>query len=86
MKLLIGEAPVIVLRGRFGDGNSSVLNLLREDLRDNAIVVSFSTWLPGSEATLTTELLQEISKECRKEYYLPGYETSFRQVFKGFLC
>ena len=84
VKLLVGEAPVIALRGGFGDGKSSVLNLLLDDLRGHAIVVSFSTWLPGSEATLTTELLRDVSKECHRHYYLPGLRQAFIKYSKVF--
>jgi hypothetical protein len=77
VQLLIGEVPVIALRGKFGEGKSSVLNLLRDDLKPHAIVVSFSSWLPGSEATLTNELFHDIAKECRKRYYIPGLRKAF---------
>ncbi len=86
VQLLIGEVSVIALRGKFGEGKSSVLNLLQEDLRPQAIVVSFSSWLPGSEATLTKELFHDIAKECRKRYYIPGLRkalTRYGAIFSA---
>jgi predicted KAP-like P-loop ATPase len=80
IKLLISKAPVIALFGGFGSGKSSVLNLLREHLMGKAIVVSFSTWLPGSQETLTSYLLSDIASECQKEYIVPGLRKSARRI------
>ena len=86
IQLLVGEVSVIALQGKFGEGKSSVLNLLQEDLRPHAIVVSFSSWLPGSEETLTKELFHDIGKECRKRYYIPGLRkalTRYATIFSA---
>jgi hypothetical protein len=80
VKLLISKAPVIALFGEFGSGKTSVLNLLREHLSGKAIVVSFSTWLPGSQETLTSYLLSDIASECQKEYVVPGLRRSARRI------
>jgi predicted KAP-like P-loop ATPase len=69
--ILVLQAPVIALEGEYGDGKSSVLNLLRERLEGHAVVVSFKTWLPGSENTLVKDLFSDISAECRRAYYVP---------------
>lgn len=69
--ILVSEAPVIALEGEYGDGKSSVLNLLRERLEGHAIVVFFKTWLPASERTLVRDLFSDISTECRRVYYVP---------------
>lgn len=80
IKLLISKAPVIALFGEFGSGKTSLLNLLREHLARKAIVVSFSTWLPGSQETLTSYLLSDIASECQKEYIVPGLRSSARSL------
>jgi AAA domain len=76
VKLLISKAPVIALFGEFGSGKTSILNLLREHLVGKAIVVSFSTWLPGSQETLTSYLMADIANECQKQYMVPGLRKS----------
>jgi hypothetical protein len=76
VKILISKAPVIALFGEFGSGKTSVLNLLREHLEGQAIVVSFSTWLPGSQETLTSYLMADIANECQKQYMVPGLRKS----------
>lgn len=78
--LLISRTPVLALLGRFGSGKSSILNLLAKHLSDKAVVVSFSTWLPGSGDTLSSYLLEDISKECRKLYVAPGIRRSARKL------
>src|SRR5579863_1724300 len=48
------RAPVIALTGTYGDGKTSVLNLLAKALeaRKDVACVRFSTWLPMDEKTL----------------------------------
>jgi hypothetical protein len=79
-KLLIAKSPVLALFGEFGSGKSSALNLLREHLGGKAIVVSFSTWLPGSQETLTAYLLADIASQCQKHYVVPGLSKSARRL------
>jgi hypothetical protein len=73
---MIAKTPVIALSGPFGSGKTSTLNLLREHLGNKAITVSFSTWLPGSQQTLTSYLLADIANECKKQYVVPGLSQS----------
>jgi hypothetical protein len=80
VKIMIGKAPVITLTGPFGSGKTSTLNLLREHLANTAIVVSFSTWLPGSAETLATYLMADIAEECNKKYIVPGLRQSTRRL------
>jgi hypothetical protein len=65
------RTPVVALHGGLGDGKSSVLNLLRNAVEGQAIVVSFSAWLPGSETTLAADLFKDIATECRKLVNVP---------------
>jgi hypothetical protein len=83
IKLMISKSPVLALFGQFGSGQTSILNLLREHLADKAIVVSFSTWLPGSQETLTAYLLSDIANECHKQYVVPGLRKSAQRLAKA---
>jgi hypothetical protein len=83
VKLMISKSPVVALFGEFGSGKTSILNLLREHLADKAIVVSFSTWLPGSQETLTAYLLSDIANECHKQYIVPGLRKSAQRLAKA---
>jgi predicted KAP-like P-loop ATPase len=69
--IMESQASVVALEGDYGDGKSSVLNLLRARLADHAIVVTFKTWLPRAEDSLVRDLFNDISAECRKSYYVP---------------
>lgn len=71
--VIVSRAPVVIIEGPFGDGKSSVLNLLKRTLQSHSIVVSFSTWLPGSEETLPIDMFNDIARECKKRYYLPQF-------------
>ena len=79
-KILRSQMPVIAVRGDFGDGKSSVLNLLRLQLRESAIVVSFSSWLPDSEQTLIRDLSSDIAAECSKHFIVPSLRTQLRKL------
>lgn len=83
VKLMISKSPVLALFGELGAGKTSTLNLLREHLDDKAIVVSFSTWLPGSQETFTAYLLSDIANECRKHYVVPGLRKSAKRLAKA---
>ena len=65
------RTPIVALHGGLGDGKSSVLNLLRRAIEGQAIVISFSAWLPGSEASLATDLFKDIATECVKHVHVP---------------
>ncbi|WP_420239642.1 KAP family P-loop NTPase fold protein [Telmatobacter bradus] len=80
IKLLVAMKPVIALNGKLGVGKTSLLNLLRRHLKGRAIVVYFSTWLPGSEETLVKYLLSDIAAECRKQYIVPGLRHGSRRL------
>ncbi len=80
VKIMIAKAPVLALSGAFGVGKTSILNLLREHLGDKTITVSFSTWLPGSQETLTSYLLADIASECKKQYVVPGLRQSAQRL------
>jgi len=67
------------LRGAFGDGKSSVLNLLRLQLADSAIVISFSSWLPNSELTLANDLFGDIAAECNRHLLVPALRKHLRK-------
>lgn len=75
-KILISRAPIVALFGDFGSGKTSTLNLLREHLQGKAVIVSFNTWLPGSQETLTSYLMADIASECQKKFVVPGLRRS----------
>src|SRR6266700_3622065 len=80
IKLIVAKIPVLAICGEFGSGKTSILNLLREHLGNKAIVVSFSTWLPGSQETLTSYLFNDIANECQKQYVVPGMSKIARRL------
>jgi len=80
------RTPVVALLGGLGDGKTSVLNLFRNTIEEHAIVVSFSAWLPGSEATLAVDLFRDIASECRKYLVVPELRKrglAFARVVSG---
>src|SRR4029077_11479029 len=83
VKLMISKSPVLALFGELGSGKTSTLNLLREHLDRKAIVVSFRTWLPGTQETFTAYLLSDIANECQKHYVVPGLRKSAKRLARA---
>jgi predicted KAP-like P-loop ATPase len=83
VKIMISKSPVLALFGELGSGKTSTLNLLCEHLAGKAIIVFFSTWLPGSQETFTTYLLSDIANECQKDYLVPGLRKSAKRFAKA---
>lgn len=77
--------PVVAIHGTYGDGKTSLLHLLQKSLKGHAVVVEFSTWLPGSEDTLAIELFNDIATECKRHYYVPQLRRKFLAYAKS-LC
>lgn len=70
-RLTIDEIPVIALIGAYGDGKTSVLNMLAERLPEHeVVVVRFRSSLPGDESTLVSTLFNSIGKELRRRFFV----------------
>jgi len=82
-KALISKSPIIALSGPMGSGKTSVLNLLKDHLGNKAIIVEFSTWLPGSQDTLASYLLADVASECQKQYMVPGLRHGTRRIARA---
>src|SRR5207244_6757074 len=65
------RTPIVALHAGLGDGKTSVLNLLRRAVERQAIVISFSSWLPGSVESLASDLFTDIAAECGKHIRVP---------------
>jgi predicted KAP-like P-loop ATPase len=78
--ILVAKPAVIMLRGLFGDGKSSVLNLLRVGIGKRAIVVPFNSWLPNSQQTLVNDLFGDIAAEINRTYFIPGLRGRLRKL------
>lgn len=83
--VLVSRAPVIAIHGAYGDGKTSILRLIQTSLKGRAILVPFSTWLPGSEDTLAMEIFESIAAECKRHYYAPQLRRRLLAYAKG-LC
>lgn len=76
LSILTLERPsVIALTGEFGDGKTSVLNLLhkrfsREATFKDYIVVRFSSWLPPSPENLIATLFESIISRLRSRFLI----------------
>jgi hypothetical protein len=89
--IAIRERPtVIALTGNYGDGKTSVLNLVLGKLRklegnQRPIIVKFSPWLPGDSTALVSSLLSSIRAEIGREYMIPGLTQGARRYGRALL-
>src|SRR5205823_4143458 len=67
------NVPVLALTGSYGDGKTSVLNLLSGalELRNDVVVVRFSTWLPIDEKALVFTLLTSVLTKLETKLFIP---------------
>jgi len=72
------SVPVVALTGSYGDGKSSVLNLLSQALdgRDDVLCVRFSTRLPMDDKTLISTLLSAIVESLETRLFVPNIKKN----------
>jgi hypothetical protein len=87
IRALVNCEPAIGITADFGEGKSSVLELIRNsiDRGGRAIAVPFRTWLPGSEATLLDSLFSTAAAAIRKKYFLPTWRSTLRRYRRAVL-
>lgn len=80
-RLVDDEAPVIALTGAYGDGKTSILNLLDEALRcRKATVVNFKSSLPGDDLTLTSTLFNSIGRELHQRFFVRRLGNTLKKL------
>lgn len=79
--ILRDKAPVVAIVGPFGEGKTSALNLLATSFekRRDAVVVRFSSWLPGDERTLAVSLFATIADHVSARYVVFGLSRELRR-------
>jgi hypothetical protein len=77
--IVVDHVPVIALTGPYGDGKTSVLNLVSKELerREDVLFVRFSTWLPMDEKTLVSTLLGSIVERLETKLFVPKIRRQF---------
>lgn len=71
--------PVLAVTGAYGDGKTSVLNLLTKELerRKDVVFVRFSTWLPTDDKTLVSTLLSSVVEKLNARLFVPRLKKNF---------
>jgi KAP-like P-loop domain-containing protein len=71
--VLSDRSPVVALTGTYGDGKTSVLNLLRNELenRNDVVAVPFTPWLPMNDETLISTLFGSILEKLQTRLFIP---------------
>lgn len=72
-KLSFKKSFVISLCGRWGEGKTSILNLLKNQIikDDNLIVYDFDPWFFGGEEALTKNFYLGLEDTLKEKYYIP---------------
>ncbi len=70
-RLLEDDAQVIALIGAYGDGKTSILYLVAEELqKQDIVVVRFKSSLPGDDLTLASTLFNSVSKQLSRRFFV----------------
>ncbi|HEV2196909.1 MAG TPA: P-loop NTPase fold protein [Candidatus Acidoferrum sp.] len=84
-RLLQDGAPVISVTGGYGDGKTSILNLLAEALRaEKVIVINFKTSLPGDDLTLASTLFNSLRMELHRHFFVRRLGNILRNLARKF--
>ena len=84
-RLLQDEAPVVALIGAYGDGKTSILYLLAEELqRQNIVVVRFKSSLPGDDLTLASTLFNSVGKQLHRRFFVRRLDHVLRRFARQF--
>lgn len=79
-RLISDGAPVVALIGAYGDGKTSILYLLENELKSQkTIVVQFKSSLPGDDLTLVSTLFNSISKQLRNRFFVRRLRNVLRR-------
>lgn len=67
------ESFVMALYGKWGEGKTSILNLLRKIIREEnkILVYEFDPWFYGSEDALTTNFYRGLEDLLQEYYFIP---------------
>lgn len=88
--LAFNKSFVIGLYGRWGEGKTSVLNLLQERIEENKntrfLIVRFEPWFFSDEEAITKSLYGHIENVLENRYILPGIRSVFNKYMKITSC
>jgi predicted KAP-like P-loop ATPase len=78
-RVIINEDPIVAVVGGFGEGKTSILNLIKEALGPcrEILGVPFTSFLPGDEKTLVASLLGSVTAAIRRRFIVPGLRKDF---------
>jgi hypothetical protein len=85
--VLIDCEPTVAIIADFGEGKSSVLNLMRKSIErgNKAIAVPFRAWLPSTEEAFVNSLFGTATAAIRAKFFLPGWQLTARRYSRAVL-
>ncbi|HZU31811.1 MAG TPA: P-loop NTPase fold protein, partial [Candidatus Angelobacter sp.] len=70
-RIATDEIPVIAVIGAYGDGKTSLLEMMAAHLKKQQVVLThFKTSLPGDESTLVATLFKSVGKELHRRFFI----------------
>jgi KAP family P-loop domain len=75
-------AHFILFDGAWGEGKTSVINLLMEKSGDNKVFVRFEPWRTLSVSDLRTSFYQALSNAFNKEIFYPQFSAKIAELLK----
>jgi hypothetical protein len=90
--LTFKESFVMALHARWGEGKTSILNLLKKEIRKDGsmIIYDFDPWFFGNEDALTSSFYRGLEDLLQEHYFIPKKIKSFLKLYpevliKGFV-
>jgi hypothetical protein len=88
-RIATDEIPVIAVIGAYGDGKTSLLEMMAARLKKQHVVLTrFKTSLPGDASTLVATLFKSIGKELHRRFFmrrLHGLLSRYGRILTGII-
>lgn len=73
----------IGLNGSWGEGKTSVINLLIKKLEsDNIVIIQFDPWYYGGEEAILNAFYDQLEKALSEQFIFPGFKKSIARYLK----
>jgi len=88
-RIATDEIPVIAVIGAYGDGKTSLLEMMAARLKKRHVVLTrFKTSLPGDESTLVATLFKSVGRELHRQFFmrrLRGLLNRYGRILTGII-
>lgn len=76
------DSFIFGLYGSWGEGKTSIINLLQNNLEENNIIVNFDPWHFKDQEVITRSFYSELEAAINKEYIFPNFHKTMEKYLR----